>query len=256
MIEGLLCDLDGVLLVNDQPLPGALEAAQELKATLPLAFVTNSTRLTPKALAAKLVGLGLDISPKFILSPLSVAQSLLAERGIRRLWSLVAEGIQSAFDDYQQDQHHPEALVLGDIGPDWDYRCLNAAFNCLHQNPGIPVISLGLSTYYQGPQGLRLDVGPFARLLAEASGAELLVCGKPQQGIFALGAERLGLAPAQLAMVGDDLDTDVRAAQQAGLTGILVRTGKFRQQALDQGGKAPDVILDGLWALPAWLRAR
>lgn len=56
-------------------------------------------------------------------------------------------------------------------------------------------------------------------------------------------------------MVGDDLDSDVRAAQRLGLTGVQVRTGKFRPAQLEEG-EPPDVVLDSFADVPAWWASR
>ncbi|WKE64232.1 HAD-IIA family hydrolase [Gallaecimonas kandeliae] len=252
MVKGILCDLDGVVYLQERPLPGALDAIQAL-GELPLAFLTNTTSRSPQGLAELLGRLGLIVAPEQVLTPISLATLELHKRGISRIWPLVEPEALAAFAGFELSDARPQALVLGDIGARWDYELLNRLFNLLKSQPELPIISLGLSTFYQGPAGLKLDVGPFSKLLSGATGAELVVCGKPDPRAFVLGAELLGLAPSEVAMVGDDIHSDVAAAQQAGLKGLLVKTGKFRPEQLG-GEVVPDAVLDNLAALPAWLQ--
>jgi len=64
--------------------------------------------------------------------------------------------------------------------------------------------------------------------------------------MFLAAAESTGAPPERLIMVGDDLESDVLAAQALGMVGVQVRTGKFRQQTLDRSPKAPDHVIDSI----------
>jgi ribonucleotide monophosphatase NagD (HAD superfamily) len=80
------------------------------------------------------------------------------------------------------------------------------------------------------------------------------VCGKPAAAYFASALEQIGVPADRTAMVGDDVVNDVQGAQAAGLTGVLVRTGKFRQEDLDGAEKEPpDVVIDSIAGVPELL---
>lgn len=256
MIKGILCDLDGVVYQDGKPLPGAVDAVNQLQAGgFPLAFVTNTTRSSSAMIATRLMQMGIEAKAEDVITPITVARTELESRQIERIWLLADPALKSGFAGFALDKHQPQALVVADLADDWSYSLLNMAFNYLVERPKVPVISLGLSTFYQGKNQLMLDVGPFAQLLSLAAKAPLVVCGKPGREAFLLGARQLGLPREQVAMVGDDLESDVIAAMDAGLTGIQVKTGKFRDQQL-RANRQPDVILEGLWGLPAWLRGQ
>ena len=70
--------------------------------------------------------------------------------------------------------------------------------------------------------------------------------GKPSAAFFLLAAGSLGLKPGVITVVGDDVETDVAGAQAAGMRGVLVRTGKFREDVLEQTGIRPDDVADSL----------
>ena len=110
---------------------------------------------------------------------------------------------------------------------------------------GAQLIALGKTRYWLASDGLRLDAGPFVAALEYATGQEAFLLGKPSPGFFQLAVDDLGLAPEQVAMVGDDVDVDVAGAQQAGMVGILVCTGKFRSHDLC-GPVKPDLVVDSV----------
>ena len=78
-------------------------------------------------------------------------------------------------------------------------------------------------------------------------------CGKPSPAFFEEALRALGTPAARTAMVGDDVVSDVRGAQAIGVTGILVRTGKFRPEDLERGGDRPDHVLGSVADLPSLL---
>jgi HAD superfamily hydrolase (TIGR01458 family) len=110
---------------------------------------------------------------------------------------------------------------------------------------GAQLIALGMSRYWRANDGPRLDVGPIASAFAYATGQQPIVLGKPARDFFLLAARDLQIDPAQCAMVGDDIITDIGGAQAAGMQTILVRTGKFRPEDLN-GTVRPDAVVDSI----------
>jgi phospholysine phosphohistidine inorganic pyrophosphate phosphatase len=96
-----------------------------------------------------------------------------------------------------------------------------------------------------------LDVAPFIKALEHAADCEAVVMGKPAGEFFYAAVRKLGTAPSDTVMIGDDIRGDVGGAQAAGLAGILVRTGKFRPRDLE-GEIEPDAVLDSVADLPQW----
>ena len=102
-------------------------------------------------------------------------------------------------------------------------------------------------------EGERLDAGAYVLGLERAAGRTAVVTGKPAPESFVAGLEALGLPAEHVAMVGDDIENDVLAAQAVGITGVLVRTGKFREEKLAGASCAPDHVIDSLADLPGLL---
>jgi HAD superfamily hydrolase (TIGR01458 family) len=136
----------------------------------------------------------------------------------------------------------PEAVIVGDLARGWTYDLLQEAFEYLVE--GADLIALSRDRYWLNRGRLALDAGPFVAALEFASDKTAEVAGKPSPLFFAAALESLGgVSAASVAMVGDDLWSDVAGAQRAGLQGWLVRTGKYRDSVLQDSGIRPDRIL-------------
>lgn len=242
-IRGLLLDLDGTLYQSGDPLQGAVATVRALERDgVPFRFVTNTTSKSRAAVADKLAAMGFPASEDSIFSPPHAAGTMLRARGASA-HLLVPDATRPDFDGIPLDDAQPDAVVIGDLGTDWTFERLNRAFRLVHG--GADLVALGRTRYWQTDGGLQLDVGPFVAALEYATGKDATVIGKPEPQFFLDAVAELGLEPEAVALVGDDAETDVRAAQQAGLTGVLVRTGKFREA--DVEGEPPiDLVIDSV----------
>ena len=126
---------------------------------------------------------------------------------------------------------------------------LNRAFR--HLLAGAELIALQKNRYWLREDGLGLDVGPFVAALEYAAGCEAHVVGKPADAFFRHVLEGLGVGPPDAVMVGDDVESDVGGALRAGLAGVLVRTGKYREQAVAASGIEPSATVDSIADVPA-----
>ena len=140
---------------------------------------------------------------------------------------------------------NPDAVLVGDLGEQWTYALMQEAFDYLMQ--GAALIALSRDRYWLQDQRLALDAGPFVAALEFASGKTAIVAGKPSPEFFQAAAASLGpVASGQVAMVGDDLWSDVEGAQRAGLQGWQVRTGKFQETVFENSGIRPERILESV----------
>ena len=105
--------------------------------------------------------------------------------------------------------------------------------------------------FWRTSDGFELDAGAYVIGLEHAAGVQAVVCGKPAAAYFEAALSVLGVAAEQAAMVGDDVVNDVDGARAAGLLGILVRTGKFRETDLERG--SPDHVVESLADVPSLL---
>ncbi len=253
--KAILFDMDGVLYNAEQPIPGAAEAIHWVNARkIPHLFVTNTTSRGRNVLVEKLRKFGLEASPDKILTPcVAAVEHLKREGGKAALFvspkaRAEFEGIPTVADDAQKGARW---VVVGDLGERWDYPTLNRAFRLLKSSPDVVLIALGMTRFWQADDGLRLDAGPFVAALEYAIGRAALVLGKPAAPFFEAAAKKLGVAPGDCVMIGDDILVDVGGAQDAGLLGIQVKTGKYRPGDLD-GSVKPDAVIDSVVDLPKW----
>lgn len=259
-MAGLLLDLDGVVYVGDAAVPGAAEAlAWFAREGVPFRFVTNTSSRPRSAIVEKLARLGVTAHVDEILTPAVVAAAWMRREGVDRPALFVPAATATEFTGFDTSSAEPaegaDAVVVGDLGDGWDFRTLNRAFRLLMADPAIPLLALGTTRYWRAEDGLRLDAGPFVRALEYATGRSATVLGKPDPAFYRTATAELGLDPGEVVMVGDDLRTDVEGAQRAGLSGVLVRTGKFAPSDLDTD-VAPDAVLDSLADLPEWWARR
>ena len=142
-------------------------------------------------------------------------------------------------------------VLVGGAGPEFSYQALNQAFGLLQRGARLVAMHRGL--YWRTSEGLQLDTGAFLAGLEQAAGTEAEVAGKPAAAFFATALARLGADAAGAVMVGDDIDSDVLAAQRQGLTGVLVKTGKYLPRTHRAASGTPDHVLDSFADLPALL---
>ncbi len=141
-----------------------------------------------------------------------------------------------------------DSVILGDATDNFSYRNMNKAFKVLDTTGG-DFYSLGMGKYYQEDGDLVLDVGPFTRALEFASGRSATTIGKPSSQFFRTALDDMGVAAAEAVMVGDDVVSDVGGAQQCGMQGVLVRTGKFRAADESRDDVRPDAVENNLAAI-------
>lgn len=244
-ISGLLLDLDGVMYVGNQLIPGAIEAIQHLRNKgIPFRFTTNTTTRSNRSLHRKLVGLGLPIEPSEVFGVIRAAQSYLTSLGDPVCLLLVTDDPREDFEQFRQSDTKPTHILLGDLGKDWDSNLLQRCFTLMMA--GAELVALHKGRYWQTEKGLRVDLGALVAGLEYVTGKNATVIGKPSKDFFDLALADLALPSDQVAMIGDDIVNDVQGAQRAGMRGIQVRTGKYREDFVAHSGVTPDMVIDSI----------
>jgi HAD superfamily hydrolase (TIGR01458 family) len=254
-MPAILLDVDGVLHVSGEPIPGAVDAVRRLRAAgHRIRFVTNSTTMSRAQLGNQLRSIGFGVDDHELQTTGGVAASVLAGK---RVLALTMPGILDDLDGIQLIGINADAVLVGgcdegdEAGRIFSYLNLNRAF--LELQAGAELLCLHRNRWWQTADGPRLDAGAFVAGLEYAADAEATVLGKPSPRYFEAALEALD-ADAELAwMVGDDLEGDIVGAQRFGLKTVLVRTGKFRPDELEDAGVRPDGIVSSIAQLPEWL---
>ena len=242
-VRGVLLDLGGVVYVGSTPIAGALAAIDKLRsAGLPLRFITNTTRRCRRQVIDDLRRMGLEVSESEVLTPALMARDYLKQRGLSPAL-LVHPDLEEDFAGLTAGQR--QAVVVGDAGHFFAYERLNVAYRTLVD--GAELLALAMNRNFMDDDGkLSLDAGPFVTGLEYASRKTAILFGKPSAEFFAAAVRGLSCARDEVVMIGDDADSDVGGAIAAGISGILVKTGKYRPGDEDHLPIPPARVADAL----------
>ena len=254
-VRALLLDLDGVIVVAGKAVPGSVEAVAELERRgTPYRIVTNTSLVSRATLSRYAASLGNRIPPDRFQSALSASAAFAAQafQG-EPLYVLTSEDGRTEF----KGQHllsneeagapgaRAAAVIVGDSPEELTYENLNRAFRLVRN--GARLIGMHRNPWWLTPEGPTLDSGAYVTGLEYATGVRARIIGKPAPAFFSIAVDALRadaaggdpgrrLPRSEIAMVGDDVRTDVLAGQRAGLRGVFVLTGKH---GLDELARAP-----------------
>jgi HAD superfamily hydrolase (TIGR01458 family) len=267
-VRALLLDLDGVIVLAEKPVEGSARAIGALAARrIPFRIVTNTSLVSRATLSRWGASMGAPIPADRFQSALSVSAAYTARRFPGQpLYVLASDDALSEFAGQRLLSHEEAgrrdaraaAVVVGDSPESATWDNLNRAFRLIRN--GAELIGMHKNRWWLTPDGPTIDSGAFVAGLEFATGAKARIVGKPAAEFFREAAIQLAaevrargepaLRRHDILMVGDDLETDVRAAQRAGLRGALVLTGKHTRADLDAARArrrpAPDLVAESL----------
>lgn len=234
-IKAVLVDLSGTIHIDEAEVHGSVQAVKRLKqAHLKVKFVTNTTKESRSLLLDRLTKIGFDIKSEEVFTSLTAARKLIDSRDLSPLMLLDEKALED-FKGVRQDTF--DSVLIG-LAPDkFNYKNMNEAFRLVMN--GAPLVAIHKARYYKTKDGLSLGPGPFVTGLEYATEQKAEVVGKPESSFFLSAIEDLSVTPEQCVMIGDDARDDVVGAMNAGMKGILVKTGKYRtgdESFLPDGG--------------------
>ncbi len=258
-MAAILLDVDGVLHVSGEPIPDAPEIVDRLRAEgHRFRLVTNNTTRPRARLAEELRALGASVEEEEIeTTPLAAARRFAGSR----VFPLCMPAVHADLARHVElvDEGADIVLVGGadeteETGRVFAWERLNAAFRELRR--GARLACLHRNRWWQTSRGPLLDAGAYVAGLEYAARVEAEIVGKPSRPFFEAALAALGADAGEATMVGDDVEADIGGAKRAGLRAVLVRTGKFSEEALAAADPAPDATLDSLADLPDFLAGR
>ncbi|MGD1929626.1 MAG: TIGR01458 family HAD-type hydrolase [Leptolyngbyaceae cyanobacterium] len=250
--KGFLLDLNGVFYVANRTLPGAQAAIAALRNSgLPYRYVTNNTTQSTQSMSASLQAMGLEIDPSEIVTAAYAAVLHLRQLGHPKIYPLVTEDAKQDFSEFTWSDTDADVIVVGDIGDAWSYRLMNRAFRLMMK--GAQVMALHRGKYWQWEAGLQLDIGAFVAGLEYATDQSAVVVGKPNPAFYHRVLDELGLPATAVVMIGDDIEADIKGAQDVGMKAVIVKTGKYRPHLVAQADITPDGEITHIGAIADWL---
>ena len=246
-IDGLVCDLDGVLYVGDEPVEGAAAVLAELQRSgVRVVFCTNNSKPTVSEYVTKLTGMGLDVDPADVVTSSVVTGEVLASNGWgRSAVAIGGDGVREALTnagiDIVEAPGYDADLVVVGWALDFTFDDMKRATLAITR--GARLVATNEDAAYPAPEGLWPGTGAIVASIEVASGTKAVVMGKPHPPMMDAAARRLEGCE-HIAVVGDRPETDLAGGHSRGWTTILVLSGV----TTDAAGvtPVPDLVLDSL----------
>jgi len=246
--RGFLIDIDGVLLRDDAPLPGAAELVRRLLDTeARFLFLTNYPSQTPADLAGRLASAGIEIPARFFFtSAMATAEFLDRQAGDRRRAFVVGEGalVHELYKiGFTMSETEADFVVLGETRH-YNFDLIQRAASLIARGARFVATNPDVA----GPAG-RPSCGAFAAPIERMTGKAPFYVGKPNPFMMRAGLSQLGVHSAEACMIGDNLETDIIAGVQSGMETVLVLSGVSGEADLQRFAYRPDHVVKDAYAL-------
>ena len=249
--KGFICDMDGVIYLGNQLLPGVAEFVNWLNENdKRFLFLTNSSERSPKELRQKLQRMGLDIGEEhFYTSALATAAFLKKQAPGCTAFVIGAPGLLNALYDVgvTMNDVDPDYVIVGETAS-YNYEVITKAVRLVLNGARLIATNSDLT----GPT--EFGIAPACRSLVApielATGKKAYFMGKPNPLMMRTGLQLLGVHSEEAAMVGDRMDTDIIAGMESGLATVLVLSGCTSRTDVNDYPYRPTYILNGVGDIP------
>jgi glycerol-1-phosphatase len=251
--DGFLVDLDGVVWIGREPVPGSPQALRALlEAGKRIVFVTNNPGKPPAAYADRLRDLGVEVGEEQIVTAGMVAARLAGEAaggggafviGAAALKEMVAATGARLLEG---EEAEGAAVVVVSGHRDFDYGELLGAKRALDR--GAALVATSHDPTMPFPGGEVPGTGAVLAAVEVASGRRAEIAGKPERHLFEMAVAAAG-GDGRLAMVGDRITSDIEGGRRAGLETVLVLSGTTSREQAEAAEPPPDHVLENLAGL-------
>jgi 5'-nucleotidase len=240
-------DMDGVLVREEHPVPGADRFIAALRERdTPFLVLTNNSMYTRRDLAARLAVSGLDIPEERIwTSALATADFLHDQRPHGSAFVIGEAGLLTALHEagYTLTERAPDYVVIGETRT-YSFERITRAIRLIVE--GARFIATNPDATGPSPQGPVPATGSVAALISRATGAAPYFVGKPNPLMMRSALNAIGAHSETTAMIGDRMDTDIVAGLEAGLHAILVLTGVTVREHIEHFPYRPSAIVESV----------
>lgn len=246
-IETWLTDMDGVLVHEEDPIPGGREFIAALQdAEVPYLVLTNNSIYTPRDLRVRLLRSGIDLPEEAIwTSALATAQFLSDQRPGGSAYVVGEAGLTTALHDvgYVMTERDPDYVVLGETRT-YSFESITRAIRLI--NDGARFLATNPDPSGPSPHGMLPATGSVAALISTATGRTPYFIGKPNPLMMRSALNRLEAHSETTVMIGDRMDTDIISGLEAGMRTILVSTGSTHPDHVGRFPYRPTVLVDSI----------
>ncbi len=247
-VETWLTDMDGVLVHEESPIPGAAEFLDALKQhDRPFLVLTNNSIFTPRDLRVRLLrSSGIDVPEEAIwTSALATAQFLDDQRPGGSAYVVGEAGMTTALHEvgYTMNDRDPDYVVLGETRT-YSFEAITRAIRLIES--GSRFIATNPDPSGPSPAGTLPATGSVAALISTATGKQPYYVGKPNTLMMRSALNRLEAHSETTMMIGDRMDTDIVSGLEAGLRTILVLTGSTSHDKVDSFPYQASQVLDSI----------
>lgn len=256
---GLLVDMDGVIYRGGEPIPGAVEAINQLiDRQVPFRFLTNNSQRTRLDLSTKLGAMSFNVRPHhFYTCAIATARFLAKQKRNPTAYVLGETGLTTELhtNGIAIVDREPDYVVVGE-GRTYTFEMLEHATNLILG--GAKLVATNLDPNCPTAQGkTRPGCGAVVSLLEKATGQLAFSPGKPSPVMMRDARKELELDAAQTFMIGDTMDTDIRGGLELGYTTVLVLTGGTQREDLRKFAFQPKHVVDSIAELDTdWFESR
>lgn len=246
-IECWLTDMDGVLVHEDRPIPGAVELLNRwVDTSRRFLVLTNNSIYTPRDLSARLARSGLNVPEENLwTSALATADFLASQPGEKTAFVIGEAGLTMALHDagFVLTETDPAFVVLGETR-NYSFEAITRAIRLI--TAGARFIVTNPDTVGPSPSGLLPATGAVAAMITAATNRQPYVVGKPNPMMFRSAMNRIEAHSETTAMIGDRMDTDIVAGMEAGLLTVLVLSGVTQEEEIETYPYRPSLVLNSV----------
>ncbi len=251
IIQGLLIDLDGTLYFRGVPIPGAIDTLLKLrKKGLKFLFFTNTDSKSPITILKMLQEYGFSVEKEEIFTPIIALKGFLSQYPKKKFYFLTTKEVEKEFEETYKVKGNeiPDFVVLGDFHDNWDVNRLNTAFKYVLK--GAKLLGTQGNRYFLDRNGEPvIDTGSFIQMIAYAANITPKIFGKPSKKYFLQALKKINLSLDEIIVIGDDFESDIQGAINAGIKAILVKTGKGQYFDQTKARVKPYLTLDSFSSL-------
>jgi|Deesub1362B_J571_1020462.scaffolds.fasta_scaffold00020_49 phosphoglycolate/pyridoxal phosphate phosphatase family enzyme len=253
--KGFIFDIDGVLCRGDKPIPGAKETIAKLReAGIKIVFLSNLSTKSREEYVEKLHRLGIPAEPEdLVLATSAIADYVAKHCKSKKVYWVGARGLRKELEKagliVVEEPEEAEFVVAGSPFDEKGYVTeenrwkFTGALRAI--KAGAKFVAVNPDPTFPGKDGKLLPgTGAFIGAVKAMTGVEPVIVGKPSPVIVQMALEKLGLKPDECVMVGDQIDTDMKAGKSAGLTTVLVLTGVTSREDLEKVDKSKLELVD------------